>query len=95
METIDRLCCDCVHYLHGQLENPCAKGMKCVGYLKQGCWMFKAEGEEDTVLKRKCSICGEFKDITSFVYSKGEYQKYCRVCKPIYKESRRRKKGME
>ena len=90
METTDKLCCDCAHYLHGLLHNPCAKGMRCVGYLNKGCWQFKEEDCEDVVLTKKCSICGEVKEITEFVYDRG-YTHYCKACKPIYKESRRRK----
>ena len=93
MGTIDKICCNCIHYLHGQLENPCAKGMHKVGYLQPGCWRWESEnGKGVEMPTKKCSICGEVKEITEFVYDKGKYTHYCKACRLVYNESRKRKK---
>ena len=93
METTDKLCYNCIHYLHGQLENPCAKGMSKVGYLQPGCWRWESEnGKGIEMTTKKCSICGEVKEIEKFGITKGRYNHYCKACRKIYKESRKRKK---
>ena len=91
MGTTDRLCCNCIHYLHGQLENPCAKGMSKVGYLQPGCWRWAKEKEGETPTK-VCSICGHEKTLDAFTHAKGVIQPYCKACRFAYKESRKRKK---
>lgn len=93
METTDRLCCDCIHYLHGQLENPCAKGHTKVGYLLEGCWRWQSkDGTEVEMPTRKCSIYGEVKEIDKFGIDKGRYNHYCKACRAKYRESKKRKK---
>ena len=93
METTDKLCCNCIHYLHGQLENPCAKRMSKVGYLQPGCWRWESEnGKGVEMPTKKCSICGEVKEIEKFGIDKGRYNHYCKACRLVYKESRKRNK---
>ena len=92
MGTIDKLCCNCIHYLHGQLESPCAKQMRSVGYLQPGCWRWEREENQAETPTKTCSICGETKEITEFVSDKGRYTHYCKACRLVYKESRKRKK---
>lgn len=92
METIDKLCCNCIHYLHGQLETPCAKNVNSVGYLKEGCWRWQSEKGEREIPTKKCSICGEVKEIDKFGITKGRYNHYCNACRKIYRESKKRKK---
>ena len=91
MGTTDRLCCNCIHYLHGQLENPCAKGMSKVGYLQPGCWRWQSEKGEREMPTKKCSICGEVKEIEKFTIAKGKVQDYCKACRETYKEMHKRK----
>ena len=92
METTDKLCCNCIHYLHGQLENPCVKEVSSVGYLKEGCWRWQSEKGEREIPTKKCSICGEVKEIEKFGITKGRYNHYCNACRKIYRESKKRKK---
>lgn len=67
METIDRICCNCIHYLHGRLENPCAEGNSHVGYLHKGCWRWESEnGKGVEMPTKKCGICGEVLPIDKF-----------------------------
>lgn len=90
METTDKLCCNCIHYLHGVLENPCAKDVKSVGYLKEGCWRWAKEKEAEIPTK-VCSICGQEKTLDAFTHAKGVIQPYCKACRLVYKESKKRK----
>ena len=80
METIDKLCCNCIHYIHGQLENPCAKNSSYVGYLREGCWRWKAERGEEVVYMKQCSRCGEMLPITQFAKYKKAYTDLCKSC---------------
>jgi hypothetical protein len=67
-----KVCCECKHYLHGQLENPCELNNKYVGYLRPACWEFKADnGQEDVVTTKRCKMCGK-------VYSYDNFWKDCR-----------------
>jgi len=93
METTDKLCCNCIHYLHGQLENPCAKGMSKVGYLQPGCWRWESENGKGVEMPTKvCSICGQEKTLDDFTHAKGVIQPYCKACRLVYKATRKRKK---
>ena len=79
-ETIDKLCCNCIYYLHGQLENPCAKNSNYVGYLREGCWRWKSEKGEDEVYMKRCSRCGEELPTTMFARYKKQYTNLCKNC---------------
>lgn len=90
METIDKLCCNCIHYLHGQLENPCAKGAKSVGYLKEGCWRWQTDKEEEKEMPTMyCPECQQYLGIDKFYKIKGKCQPICRKCLP-WKERRQK-----
>lgn len=92
METTGKYCCECIHYLHGVLENPCKYNMRSVGYLNQGCWRWESEnGTGVEMPTKKCSICGEVKEIAEFVYDKGKYTHYCKACRLVYKERKKRR----
>lgn len=82
-----KICGECMHYLHGQLESPCGKGDKFCGYLieNKNCWEQK-EGEAigDT-RKKLCPQCG--KELPAAMFYKYQYTKdklsvLCKVCKP-------------
>ena len=77
--------------MHGQLENPCAKGMRGVGYLQPGCWRWETKESEMEMPTKKCSVCGEVKPIDQFPFNKG-YTPYCKACKSAWKEARSFKK---
>lgn len=79
-ETIDRICCNCIHYLHGQLESPCAKDNPNVGYLHEGCWRWQSEKGELVIPTKQCSVCGEVKPINKFVRFKDKYKSFCIEC---------------
>ena len=40
---------------------------------------------------KKCSICGEVKEIEKFTIAKGKVQDYCKACRETYKEMHKRK----
>lgn len=91
METTDKLCCNCAHYMHGQIESPCAKGMRQVGYLRQGCWRWQTDKEEEKEMPTMfCPECGQHLPLEKFYQLKGEYLPICRKCLPWDK---RRKKN--
>ena len=97
-ETTDRgLCCECVHYIHGQLETPCVKGEKKVGYLKQGCWRWQAEeSEENQVPLKGCRVCGKLLPITEFYaypYSRDGRRYECKNCMKKEKQHKTDKKN--
>lgn len=92
METTDKYCCDCAYYLHGVLENPCAKNMSCVGYLQVGCWRWRKSKDDAADETKICSICGEEKTLDKFTLKKGVPQHYCKACRLEYKARRKRKK---
>lgn len=92
---MERICGECTNYLHGQTENPCAKGNRYVGYLQQNktCWeKTKGEVNEDSVTKI-CAKCGKAQPIKLFYKTKRTKDKLsnvCKVCKP-YEGKRKRK----
>lgn len=90
-ETIVRYwCCDCIHYLHGQLNQPCAKGCSYVGYLNEGCHRWEnAEGlKKPRITHKVCSVCGKTLPVSEFYRNKDNKDrltKACKVCKPHWK----------
>ena len=95
MGTIDKICCNCIHYLHGQLDNPCAKGVSSVGYLNEGCWRWKSKnGESIEMPTKKCGICGEVLTIDNFYKKKKTPDGLSFACKKCrsWKEARNTKK---
>ena len=95
METTGKFywCCDCIHYLHGRDEQPCAKGHPYVGYLATGChrWQNK-EGERKPVITHKvCSVCGRNLPVKHFSRQRGTQDylsKRCRDCHPQCKKEK-------
>lgn len=94
METTGKgLCCECVFYLHGQIENPCAKGVACVGYLKQGChWWKNEEGSTAEMPTMICSVCGKELTIDQFNRDKAKPTGYFSYCKKCRKEKQLQRK---
>ena len=94
MATIGKgLCCECVFYLHGQTENPCAKGVAYVGYLKQGCHLWRNEdGSKAEVTKKICSICGKELTIDKFNRDRTKPTGYFNYCKKCRKEKQLQRK---
>lgn len=76
-------CCDCIHYLHGQLEQPCAKGCAYVGYLNKGCHKWQNEkGEKMPVITHKiCIECGRTLSIKNFSRQRDTEDRLSRRCK--------------
>jgi hypothetical protein len=67
--------------------------MSKVGYLQPGCWRWESEnGKGVEMPTKKCSICGEVREIEKFGITKGRYNHYCNACRKIYRESKKRKK---
>lgn len=89
-------CCNCIHYLHGLTENPCAVGMKKVGYLREGCWRWQVDrSQEVTMPTRVCGICGRTLPIEQFyvqAFSKDGYSYECKECLPWREMKKQRKK---
>lgn len=84
---MERICGECIHYIHGQIENPCGKGNRFVGYLQENkhCWE-RAEGEadEDLVTKR-CNKCGRELPLKMFFLTRRTpdgHTNVCKECKP-------------
>lgn len=95
---MEKLCCNCVHYKHGQLENPCNAGNTKVGYLKKGCWKWsRDENEEKEVPTKVCEKCGQVLPITQFYkYKWGKLRDgYTDVCKDCESWTETRRKGRE
>lgn len=84
MATIGRVCCDCVHYQHGNLEDPCRLGDRYAGYLRSGCFRWKSYSNESVEIQKKvCAKCGQEKPITDFGTCRktvDKLNKLCRVC---------------
>jgi hypothetical protein len=81
------LCCECIHYLHGVVNEPCAKHNKRVGYLKEGCWRWETnkDAEEKEMPTKKCAECGQVLPIEEFyanAHSKDRLSACCKKCKP-------------
>lgn len=95
MGIIGKVCCDCIHYRHGDINDPCEKGQKKCGYLHVGCWMWKSENGKDVEMPTKvCSICGQELTIDHFykeVKKPGGYSSACKSCFS-YKDKRRKQK---
>lgn len=85
-----KICGNCVHYMSGQLENPCAKNPKYVGYLREGCGSWSETEEEYRIIKtRVCNKCG--KELPMIMFTRNSF--LCKNCKPTTKPSRRRRNG--
>ena len=84
MEKVQKICCYCIHYRHGDLEDPCAKGQKKCGYLHVGCWRWQSEsGKEIEMPTKVCSICGKELTIDKFYVDStkpGGYSPACKKC---------------
>ena len=96
----EKYCYNCAHYLHGQLENPCAKDQIRVGYLLAGCWKWQGEksSEENEMPTKVCPICGKDLTIDNFyrqISSLDGLSAACKMCKPKYWKDRKRKQEME
>lgn len=52
---MDRICGECENYVKGSLENPCSKGNRYCGYLREGmnCWEPDVKEEEEIPVKQK------------------------------------------
>ena len=92
METTDNYyCCDCIHYLHGQLEQPCAKSHPYVGYLNRGChrWEDKHGNKIPRIKSKVCKVCGQELPMKAFAMTKKTADKradVCRECKKAMKK---------
>ena len=92
-ETIVRYwCCECIHYIHGQLNQPCAKGSPYVGYLNEGChrWENKDGLKKPRITHKVCSVCGKSLPVSEFYRSKDNKDRLtnaCKTCKPHWKLS--------
>jgi hypothetical protein len=86
------LCCECIHYIHGKDENPCAKGSCKVGYLKEGCWQWQG-GKDDQVQipTKRCPVCGETFTIDKFFKAKVNKDGLSRCCKTCFMERKKQK----
>ena len=96
METIDRICCNCIHYAHGVLEDPCMKGKKNCGYLHDACWRFETEpGKEVAMPTKVCSVCGEELTIEHYYRKNNKYMDVCKKCHSHRDKAAERKKRRE
>lgn len=85
MATTDRFCCDCAHYLHGQLENPCEYNVKSVGYLRPACWRYQSiKGVDPDEPTKVCAMCGKEFLISNFRIDRRQPDKYSPYCKECY-----------
>lgn len=95
METTDKnyYCCECIHYLHGQLEQPCEKSNPYVGYLNRGCDKWENDkGEKIPVKNTKvCKVCGQELPKKAFSVTKKTADKRMDVCKECNKKKKKRK----
>lgn len=89
METTDKnyYCCECIHYMFGLLENPCAKSKPYVGYLNRGCseWKDKDGNRIPKVTHKVCETCGKLLPLEAFRRNKDtkdRLSKSCKECKP-------------
>lgn len=96
---MDKICGECAHYLHGQLENPCAKGNRFVGYLLENkvCWESKEEESLEETATKVCAKCGMELPIKMFYSTRttaDHLTNVCKLCKPHhwYKEKAKRKR---
>lgn len=60
------------------------------GISEPGCWRWAKEKEAEIPTK-VCSICGQEKTLDAFTHAKGVIQPYCKACRLVYKESKKRK----
>lgn len=96
MGTIGKVCCDCVHYQHGNTEDPCRKGQRNCGYLHPGCWRWKSEdGKEVEMPTKVCSICGMELTIDNFYMKKNTMDGYSSACKSCFSHKERIKQMKE
>ena len=51
---MEKICYDCADYCRGQLENPCQRGNRHVGYLKENmrCWEARDKDSPETTFTR-------------------------------------------
>ena len=100
MGIIGKVCCDCIHYRHGDTEDPCKKGNKKCGYLHVGCWRWESvDGKKAIMPTKVCSICGQELPIDKFYVDSakpGGYSPACKACfswrDKIEKQKENRKK---
>ena len=84
-------CCECIHYIHGQLNQPCAKGCSSVGYLNEGChrWEDKEGLKKPRITHKVCSVCGKSLPLSEFYRNKDNKDrltKACKTCKPRWEQ---------
>lgn len=81
MGIIGKVCCDCIHYRHGDTEDPCIKGNKKCGYLHPGCWRWESEDGKEVIIPTKvCSICGQELPVSNFYVRKRSKDGYSPAC---------------
>lgn len=91
-----RYCCDCVHYIPGNMEDPCARGNRKCGYLYEGCWQWKSNQNEDIETPtKKCIICNETLTIDKFYKSSKTADGYTDTCRNCFSHKDRIKEVKE
>ena len=93
-------CCECIHYIHGQLNQPCAKGSPYVGYLNEGChrWENKDGLKKPRITHKICSVCGKSLPVSEFYRNKDNKDRLtnaCKTCKPRWVLNPEREKEKE
>lgn len=86
------LCCDCIYYKHGVLENPCERGNAKCGYLKEGCWQWSKVVEEREMPTKRCAQCHEvlpIKEFYKYPWSPDKLSYICKACKKKNKEEKK------
>ena len=86
---MDRICYNCCHYQQGQIENPCSKNPRYVGYLREGCrlWSEQERGIDENNATKRCVICGKVLPVKMFHQTKETKDGLtdaCKDCKPRY-----------
>lgn len=89
---MERICGECCNYIHGKLENPCARGNTHAGYLREGmrCWGMVGDEEPTKV----CDKCGRTLPISKFYVTKltkDNRSSTCKECAGPYWKIKNRK----
>lgn len=96
---MNKICGECLHYRHGDLETPCEKGNRFCGYLRENmsCWESKEEESAEATATKVCAKCGKELSVKMFYKTRNtpdNLTNVCKLCNPHHwhKEKAKRKR---